>query len=54
MLGSHISFVQGLFNDVWSEDSLSAFLSSQGNELRNTQLLEYVCGSFLHCVFVTV
>jgi hypothetical protein len=40
-LGRHISFVQGLFNDEWSEDSLSAFLSSQGNELRNSQLLEY-------------
>jgi hypothetical protein len=33
--------VQGLFNDTWSQESLAAFTSSRGNQLANSQLLEY-------------
>ena len=40
-LGRHISFVQGLFNDAWSEENLAALTASPGNQLLNSQLLEY-------------
>jgi hypothetical protein len=40
-LGRHISFVQGLYNDTWSDEALAAFTSSRGNQLANSQLLEY-------------
>jgi len=40
-LGRHISFVQGLFNDDWTDENLAAFTKSAGNELRNQQVLEY-------------
>ena len=40
-LGRHISFVQGLFNDTWSEENLAAFTSSPGNQLLNSRTLEY-------------
>ena len=40
-LGRHISFVQGLFNDTWTDEHLAAFTSSAGNESANSELLEY-------------
>jgi hypothetical protein len=40
-LGRHVSFVQGVYNDSWSEENIASFTSSPGNELLNSATLEY-------------
>jgi hypothetical protein len=40
-LGRHISFVQGLYNDDWTEQSVAALTACPGNQLRNSRVLEY-------------